>query len=69
MLNGVKIVTDDWWIGGFALGESLSLLGSRQGPAMFFSSSFSMPLRIFPPAILGSILFLTGWLTLKAAGL
>jgi MFS superfamily sulfate permease-like transporter len=35
MLNGVKMMADSWWIGGFALGGTLLLLGSQRVPAMF----------------------------------
>ncbi len=35
MLNGVKMMADNWWIGGIALGGTLLLLGSRKVPAMF----------------------------------
>jgi len=35
MLNGVKMMADNWWIGGLALGGTLRLLGSRRVPAMF----------------------------------
>ena len=35
MLNGVKMMADSWWIGGFALAGTLLLLGSRRVPAMF----------------------------------
>jgi MFS superfamily sulfate permease-like transporter len=35
MLNGVKMMADSWWIGGFALGGTLLLLGSQRLPAMF----------------------------------
>lgn len=35
MGNGVKMMADSWWIGGFALGGTLLLLGSRRVPAMF----------------------------------
>jgi MFS superfamily sulfate permease-like transporter len=35
MLNGVKMMADSWWIGGFALGGTLLLLGNRRVPAMF----------------------------------
>jgi MFS superfamily sulfate permease-like transporter len=35
MLSGVKMMADNWWIGGFALGGTLLLLGSRRVPAMF----------------------------------
>lgn len=35
MLNGVKMMADGWWIGGFALGGTLLLLGNRRVPAMF----------------------------------
>ena len=35
MLNGVKMMADSWWIGGFALGATLLLLGNRRVPAMF----------------------------------
>jgi MFS superfamily sulfate permease-like transporter len=35
MLSGVKMMADSWWIGGFALGGTLLLLGSRRVPAMF----------------------------------
>lgn len=35
MLSGVKMMADNWWIGGVALGGTLLLLGSRRMPAMF----------------------------------
>lgn len=35
MLSGVKMMADNWWIGGFALGGTLVLLGNRRVPAMF----------------------------------
>ncbi len=35
MLNGVKMMADSWWIGGFALAGTLLLLGRRRVPAMF----------------------------------
>jgi MFS superfamily sulfate permease-like transporter len=35
MLNGVKMMADNWWIGGVALGGTLLLLGTRRVPAMF----------------------------------
>ena len=35
MLNGVKMMADSWWIGGFALAGTLLLLGNRRVPAMF----------------------------------
>lgn len=35
MLSGVKMMADNWWIGGVALGATLLLLGSRRVPAMF----------------------------------
>jgi len=35
MLNGVKMMADSWWVGGFALGGTLLLLGSQRVPAMF----------------------------------
>ncbi len=35
MLNGVKMMADNWWIGGFALAGTLLLLDSRRVPAMF----------------------------------
>ena len=35
MLNGVKMMAESWWIGGFALGGTLLLLGNRRVPAMF----------------------------------
>jgi MFS superfamily sulfate permease-like transporter len=35
MLSGVKMMADSWWIGSFALGGTLLLLGSRRVPAMF----------------------------------
>lgn len=35
MLNGVKMMADNWWIGGVALGGTLLLLGNRRFPAMF----------------------------------
>jgi hypothetical protein len=35
MLNGVKMMADGWWIGSFALGGTLLLLGNRRVPAMF----------------------------------
>jgi MFS superfamily sulfate permease-like transporter len=35
MLNGIKMMADNWWIGGFALAGTLLLLGSRRVPAMF----------------------------------
>ncbi|HEX8011280.1 MAG TPA: putative sulfate/molybdate transporter [Casimicrobiaceae bacterium] len=35
MLSGVKMMADNWWIGGVALGGTLLLLGSRRVPAMF----------------------------------
>ncbi len=35
MGNGVKMMADNWWIGGFALGGTLLLLGNRRVPVMF----------------------------------
>lgn len=35
MLSGVKLMAENWWIGGIALGGTLLLLGSRRVPAMF----------------------------------
>ena len=35
MLNGVKMMADGWWIGSFALGGTLLLLGNQRVPAMF----------------------------------
>jgi hypothetical protein len=35
MLNGVKMMADNWWIGGIALGGTLLLLSNRRMPAMF----------------------------------
>jgi len=35
MLNGVKMMADNWWISGIALGGTLALLGNRRVPAMF----------------------------------
>jgi MFS superfamily sulfate permease-like transporter len=35
MLNGVKIMADNWWMGGFALAATILLLGSQRMPAMF----------------------------------
>ena len=35
MLNGARLMADNWWIGGVALGITLLLLGSRRMPAMF----------------------------------
>jgi hypothetical protein len=35
MLSGVKMMADNWWIGGVALAGTLMLLGSRRVPAMF----------------------------------
>jgi MFS superfamily sulfate permease-like transporter len=34
MLSGVKMMADNWWIGGVALGGTLLLIGSRRFPAM-----------------------------------
>ncbi len=35
MGSGVKMMADNWWIGGVALGGTLLLLGNRRVPAMF----------------------------------
>jgi MFS superfamily sulfate permease-like transporter len=35
MLNGVKMMADSWWIGGFALAGTVLLISSRRVPAMF----------------------------------
>jgi hypothetical protein len=35
MLSGVKMMADNWWIGGAALVGTLLLLGNRRVPAMF----------------------------------
>jgi MFS superfamily sulfate permease-like transporter len=35
MLSGTKMMADNWWIGGAALGGTLLLLGNRRVPAMF----------------------------------
>jgi hypothetical protein len=35
MLNGVKMMANNWWIGGGALAGTLLMLGSQRVPAMF----------------------------------
>ncbi len=35
MLDGARMMANNWWIGGFALCGTLLLLGSRRVPAMF----------------------------------
>jgi MFS superfamily sulfate permease-like transporter len=35
MLSGIKMMAANWWLGGFGLGGTLLMLGSRKVPAMF----------------------------------
>ncbi|CAG0957007.1 hypothetical protein BURK1_00507 [Burkholderiales bacterium] len=42
MLTGVRMMSDNWWIGGVALGGTLLLLGNRRVPAMFLLLVFGV---------------------------
>jgi len=56
MLNGVKMMADSWWIGGFALAGTLLLLGSRRIPAMFLLLIFGAACGIIvDPQLVGQL--------------
>lgn len=53
MGNGVRMMADNWWIGGVALGGTLLLLGSRRVPAMFLLLIFGAVCGIIVDPALG----------------
>ena len=55
MLNGVKMMADNWWIGGIALAGTLLLLASRRVPAMFLLLIFGAVCGIIVDPTLGRI--------------
>jgi MFS superfamily sulfate permease-like transporter len=47
IVDGARMMSEGWWVGGLALAGSLLLLGSRAFPAMFFLLAFGSAVALF----------------------